>query len=357
MNTKAVFTISSKNYFAQGTTLLDSLFALYQNDIDYYYLIVDEDLTGLGDYNKSYNLVLAKDINIPNYYDLVFKYDVVEFNTAVKPFFMDWLIEKYQSVVYFDPDIFVYKSIDFIFDKLTNHNIVLTPHVINPDYRITEIEPNEIIFLKVGVFNLGFIAIARSEETKKFIDWFKSRTEQLCFNRVEAGLYVDQKWMDFVPCLFRSYYIITEKGYNVACWNLLERNYTLEETKDIVFYHFSSFDPQNDQIISKSNPQLYTLKNFPVFTEMFKQYGKILTENGHPHYRKIKYSYNHFNNDLKITQFHRNAFNRGEVKGDPFETKKFSYFYVKGNLLSRMKAYLKKNPLARKVKKRYVDPS
>jgi hypothetical protein len=341
MNTKAVFTISSKNYFAQGKTLLDSIFELHSDEIDYFYLIVDENLDGLDNFNPNFNLILAKDIDIPNFYSLAFKYNVIEFNTAVKPFFFDYLSKLYHKIVCFDPDILVYNRLDQIFKLLETNSILLTPHIINIDFRINKIDDGEYPFLQTGIFNLGFLGISMSEESKKFINWFKERTHKACFVERDRGLFVDQKWINFVPCLFNSYFIIRDKYYNVAYWNLNERNIEEDDVDSIVFYHYSSFDINDNETITRLNSIYFNLKNFPVFTKKINQYRELLNSNDYLKYRKIEYSYNKFFNHRNITPFHRKNCVQNMMELNPFELKTNSWFYLRGYLLFLGKKMLK----------------
>jgi len=353
MNNKVIFTISSKNYFGQGLTLLDSVYALYNNEIDYYYLIVDKNLDGIREYNPSFQLILVEEIGIPDFNDLTFKYDVVEFNTAVKPFFMDYMLKKYQKIIYLDPDIFLYKRIDYIFEILDKYSIVLTPHIVDTDFRVSQIEPSEYSFLQVGVFNLGFIAISNDQEAIKFVKWFETRNRYACFvNR--KGLFVDQKWINYVPCLFNNYYVLRDKEYNVAYWNISERAFTEEETKNIVFFHFSTADPKNDQIITKIDSHIYNLKNFPAYTKMVKDYCHMLNHNRFYEYRKMEYSYNRFNNGRPINKYHRIAYENGNDKtSNPFESKPTSLLYIKGSMINNLKKLSKKINIISKIKYRF----
>ncbi|HAM98938.1 MAG TPA: hypothetical protein DCQ26_10050 [Marinilabiliales bacterium] len=340
MNKNAVFTISSKNYFAQGISLLDSIFMQHKNDLDYYYLIVDENINEIEDYNLKFNLVLAKNIGIPDFYSLAFKYNVIEFNTAVKPFFFDYLFKDYEKVVYFDPDIFVYKSLDLIFKILDSNDILLTPHIINPDFRINLIEDGEYPFLQTGIFNLGFLGVKKSGESLKFVDWFKERTFNACFIDNKMGLFVDQKWINFVPCLFNSYFILKDKYYNVAYWNISERNFKESEINEIVFYHFSSFDIKDNDTITKLNSKFFNLSNFPLLADKVKLYRQILRSNGYLEYRNIDYSYSKFNNGSLITSYHRKIYKMKPIK-EPFNVSKTSVFYLHGYILFTIKQIVK----------------
>ena len=79
------------------------------------------------------------------------------------------------------------------------HGIVLTPHTTTPLPR-DELLPSEEMLLKAGIYNLGFIAVGR--RACPFLDCGAERLRRDCLVAVEDGVFVDQRWVDFVPALF-----------------------------------------------------------------------------------------------------------------------------------------------------------
>ena len=63
-----------------------------------------------------------EDMNIQNYLHLAFKYDIIEFSTSLKPYITLELLKKHNKVIFFDPDIFIYKSKLHYFRNLTSIN-------------------------------------------------------------------------------------------------------------------------------------------------------------------------------------------------------------------------------------------
>ena len=70
-------------------------------------------------------------IGIPDFRQMAFKYDVLELSCAVKPYCFQYLFREYgyDRVIYFDPDVFVYSSLDAVFSLLDDALLVLTPHL------------------------------------------------------------------------------------------------------------------------------------------------------------------------------------------------------------------------------------
>ena len=112
-NDTAVVTIASENYFAQVNTLLKSL-QITNPDWDRYFALADEPDQDLHEALKETKttLITPDVLDIPDLNDMKFRYDVMEFNTAIKPFVLLKLLKEYKRVVYLDPDICVYAKMD-----------------------------------------------------------------------------------------------------------------------------------------------------------------------------------------------------------------------------------------------------
>ena len=111
MKKTAVVTIASANYFAQVQILIDSL-AKTNPSWDRYFGVVDDvDDELIKACEGRCNIIEMTEIDIPNVNDMKFRYDIMELNTAIKPFVLLYLLKSYDRVVYMDPDICVYKEL------------------------------------------------------------------------------------------------------------------------------------------------------------------------------------------------------------------------------------------------------
>ena len=72
---------------------------------------------------------------------------------------------------------------------------------------------------------------------------------------MKRGLFTDQKWIDDVPSKFEGVFVINHPGYNVAYWNLMQREVKVIDgkitvnSKPMYFFHFSGFIPENIDIV------------------------------------------------------------------------------------------------------------
>ena len=83
----------------------------------------------------------------------------------------------------------------------------------------------------------------------EFADWWAERLHHFCYDRLDAGLFTDQKWMNHAPSFFDGVDILKEPRFNVATWNITTREMTGTapdrvkiDGKPLGFYHFTGFD-------------------------------------------------------------------------------------------------------------------
>ena len=116
----AICSIVSNNYFSQVLNLCKSIRKIYDKEIEIYVLIVDKKSDQV-DYSESdAHILFAHELGIENFLYYALKYNVIEFNTFLKPFLLEKLLDKHEKVVYLDPDIEIFDKLDIIYDSLEN---------------------------------------------------------------------------------------------------------------------------------------------------------------------------------------------------------------------------------------------
>lgn len=214
--------------------------------------------------------------------EMAFVYEVTELATALKPAFLARLLAEYEApVAYLDPDIVVYGSLDHAAELARRTPIVLTPHVLGPLPR-DGLRIRDEDLLLCGQFNLGFITVGPGAEP--FLDWWGERTRFHACNEPAAGMFTDQRWIDFVPALF-DHEVVRHPGWNVAYWNLHERPLHREADgtvtaagEPLVFLHLSGFSPDADHLLSRHTldaPRVL-LSEEPVLAELTAEYAERL---------------------------------------------------------------------------------
>lgn len=194
------------------------------------------------------HIVLAKDLGFPNFYQHVFKHNAVEACTSIKARLFLYLLNlypKHNKFIFLDGDTKIYGPFVELNEILNTHSIVVTPHILQPEASIDRVKSTELTLSKFGMYNLGFIAIRRSENANRFLNWWASRLEMFCYIDAEKQIFTDQRWIDYAPTFF-DVHILKHHGYNKAPWNLYHRQVLLSnDNKYIVndqylrFFHFS----------------------------------------------------------------------------------------------------------------------
>jgi hypothetical protein len=308
---RAACTICSLNYLPYARTLCDS-FLRFHPDCKFYVLLVDRLPADFERLSERFEIITVEELGITDFPSVAFKYDILELNTNVKPTFLRALLARgIDQLVYLDPDIFVYRALDSVFDALSERSIVLIPHILSP---IPDDGQSELSFLSSGVFNLGFVAVNKCEETDSFLSWWENRCLNLAFHEQREGLFVDQKWINLVPCFFNSVKILKNPGCNMAYWNLHERRlsqdggvWMVNQCTPLEFYHFSGISVDGGERISKYTDR-FNLNNRPDLRSIFEDYRAQLIDHGIRIFHSGKYAFETFDNGQYINRLTRSIF-------------------------------------------------
>lgn len=328
MNTTAIVTIVSNNYLHFARTLMQSV-ALHHPQADRYCVIVDRDPSHAHALGDEFQTLALDQLELPDGEDFLFQYNVLELNTAVKPWALEHLVRKgYQHVLYIDPDIELYRPLTDVFEPLqTGADIVLTPHLLAP--MTDSLTPGELDIRRSGTYNLGFCAVRSSPNTLAMLKWWQGKLHHHCIIAVERGIFVDQSWMDLVPGLFAHVSVLRHPGYNVAYWNIAQRpilteaGCTLVAGEPLAFFHYSGLNPFTPHSISRHQNR-FTLDNVsPALASLINDYARRVVANGIEHYRSLAYSFGSFDDGTPITDAQRSRYRNQEelrqlVRSKPF---------------------------------------
>jgi hypothetical protein len=256
----AIFTICSNNYLPAARVLLQSAHA-HHSDADLFLCLVDRKLVQDDLYDPSWTVIQADQLSIRDFTEISFRYDIMELNTAVKPFMFQRLLTElqYDAVIYFDPDIEVFRPLDSVLQPLADGaSFVLTPHLLAPAEAAGD--PNDFTIMRAGAYNLGFVAVGRNPESARLLAWWARRVRFHCIDAQDRGVFVDQKFFDLIPGFAPGAHIAHDVTLNVAYWNVAQRELSGPEggwrvnDKPLTFFHFSGFNPRNPARLSKHAP-------------------------------------------------------------------------------------------------------
>jgi len=323
----AIFTICSNNYLPAARAFLTSA-RRHHPEADLFVCLADRRIDVPGLYDPDWTVVEAEDLRIPDFDDFSFRYDIMEFNTALKPFMFRHLFDerRYDAALYFDPDIEIFRPLDGVVARLSDGaSFVLTPHLCAPSEGATE--PNDFTIMRAGIYNLGFLGVGRCAESERIVDWWARRLRFDCISAQDKGIFVDQKFMDLVPGFASHAYISHDVTLNVAYWNLRQRplewngeSWTVGGEK-LTFFHYSGFDPRSPARLSKYDPGMDDAMPEPL-RRLVAGYAERLLANGPGTISGSTYAYGRFASGTIIHPLIRIMFREWHKiwPQNPFET-------------------------------------
>ena len=273
MYKNVVFTVCSVNYLAKAVVMMESI----TDNVDRVIFLADKKRV-LNNNIGNIKIIFTEDLGIDRYYELAFKYNIIEFNTSVKPYIAMSLLQDYHKVIYLDPDIYVFSSLEAVLGELEDCSFLMTPHSFTSLDSLQR--PSDADLLKFGIYNLGFFACSKDDRSVKILSWWHEKLLDECFYEPGLGLGVDQKIAELIPVFFDGVKISRNRGLNVAFWNLHERviskegkDYYINGTENLVFAHFSSY--VNPKIVASKQTR-FVEGDRGDFLELLQMYQKKL---------------------------------------------------------------------------------
>ena len=242
MNKNCVCTIASTNFLSRAMSTLLSM-KKYKKDVDFY--ILNAPATGQKNVSGQLENIKVLDKNFIKEYELIDlnnNYHNDNTRWATKPFLIKKLLKKYDKVIYVEPDDYFVSDWNFLLEDIDG--LLLTRHwrPASASYK------NFSVNFTHGFFNAGFIGA--SKKSLDAINWWADCCYWKCEESPGIGLYVDQRYLDFIHLNFDNVKACKHKGCNLASWNDTELRKTFLGDKVIVtdvdnnvfesvFFHFS----------------------------------------------------------------------------------------------------------------------
>jgi len=148
-------------------------------------------------------------------------------------------------------------------------DIVATPHITKP-MPLDGARPTTMQIHMTGQLNSDFVLYRNKPRTIAFLEWMAAAMEVKCSDDISSGHFFDQVYLSYAP-YFTNCYILKKPGFNVAYWNLQERELFRDldgkwrvaaDQQQLVCFQFSGFDPDKWWQLSKYNkrPSVQTLE-------------------------------------------------------------------------------------------------
>lgn len=265
-----VCTVCATNHLPKAVCLINSLRDTQQPHRSVLCLIErGRSAVSRIDLHPSVTVVLASELGIPNFDVFMFRHRLYEACGAIKAQLLLWAMQRFpdeERFIYLDSDTYAYSAFDEMEPVLSNAEVLLTPHHVDDEEFLDGIRDHMIRTLLCGIFNSGFVAVRRTCGSLRFLKWWNSKLQLLCYTDPANGLYNEQRWLDLAISFF-DVTVFREPGYNVANWNVAKRVLTRANSpglyliagKPLRFFHFSMVDTGRDlryfrKYLDASNP-------------------------------------------------------------------------------------------------------
>jgi lipopolysaccharide biosynthesis glycosyltransferase len=274
MSTKAICLQSSKNYFFQAKHAIESA---KKHNPDYKIVLLSDGIeSDLVDIHVS-----IEDLEI-NRHEINPTTNNFTWLVSGRPAIVRYVLQElnFDSCIFIDGDTYTFNSYEKIQDTLNNGaSIVVTPHILQPIPNDGHAPPiND--FCLMGNYNSG--VFASSKKGIKFVTWWEQQTKLYPYMYKQNGIAAEQGWLRFAGDFDDDTKIFRNVGYNVAYWNIAQRN--LNKKNNIYFcgdekltiMHFSGLKKETPPENLSVYQNRYKLKKDSVIYDLFSDYKKLV---------------------------------------------------------------------------------
>lgn len=228
------------------------------------------------------------------------RYSVTEFATSLKAdIFLHLFRQGCDYVIFLDPDIELFMDLSWVAEAMAGRSILLTPHVLStapylPGYKGPQPDKKLALFLRVGFFNTGFLAIKNDAVGNEFLALLREVLKDQALN---AYCY-DQSWIGMLAGFFpANVAVTTDPGINVAYWNAHERVLTqtagggyLVNGSPLKFVHYSKIEAFFPGSVA-DGPHHQLLAENPAYVPLFIAYRQQLEDFDFSRQRQFPYRF------------------------------------------------------------------
>lgn len=324
----AFCTIASANYLARVQVLEKSL-VKYHSIAELHILLCEsQDVCEKIAVKSSRKFFSPADVGCDKWQQMAFYYDITEYNSALKPFLLETLLQQgYEAVIYFDPNIEIYGNLGELSNLLATYHAVLTPHVCKPIPDDNK-HPSMDAYIRTGQFNLGFIGMSACPEVFTLLHWWQNVLVEKCLFSNDPTFFVDQFWAAAIPSLLEKTYILRDPAYNMAYWNIFQRKLEndgdkwITDSGELRFFHFSGLNDQNLTKVSNHQDRVSAPVGSALYRLLYEYFEKIKKQEWSV-FSNYQYSFGFYYDGEPITNDERKTYlsmssKEREDIGNPF---------------------------------------
>ena len=230
-----------------------------------------------------------------------------------------------------DCDTAVFSRLTEMIDLLETHDLVLVPHMLTPPPRPERfwIHPTRADTFHAGLINAGAFAVRLAQCSDFLMFWEEANLAPGAFYD-GAGSQTDQQHLNWALVTVAGACVLRETRYNVAYWNLHERDLRLASTKGadtqfevdgkpLGFFHFSGYDV-HDRLRISSHDGRHSVYNFPAVAEILNWYSDEVLASPTASLLHEPYRFDRLSNGLPLNRFVRQILKKYEAYIPKFES-------------------------------------
>lgn len=240
-------TLYDKNYMSRGIVLYESL-KKHCQDFTMYVLAMDDVVASYLPFLGYDNLKIITVADIKEMYPVLARLEKErtrgEFSWTLSSFSIQYALRKFNldSCIYVDADTCFYNNPELLLKECGEKSVLITEHNYTPEYDQSATS---------GKFCVQFMYFKNNSDGNKVLEYWRSKCEEWCYNRMENGKFGDQKYLDDWESRFEEIvYNCRNIGCGVAPWNIQKYDVSVEDgtyfvtervtkiKKPVVFFHY-----------------------------------------------------------------------------------------------------------------------
>ena len=318
---RALALIATRN-FLPFARLAASSFLAHHPEFHAFLLLVDGEPRDRAVFAEG-RVVLLSEVGLDRVGWYAAKFTAAEFANALKPVFLRYLSGIAENAVYLDSDIAVFSRLDEMIDQLDACDLVLIPHVLTPPPRPEQYwtRPSRSDLFNSGLVNAGCFAI-RLAKCREFLAFWEDANLGPGAFYEPAGYQTDQQHLNWALVSMPGARLLRETRYNLAYWNLHERDFraetapsgALEYTVDgqpLGFFHFSGYDIGERLRLSRYDGR-HSVYNMPAVAAILDWYSTQILASPAAGLRHEPYRFDRLANGFELNRFVRELLKKYE---------------------------------------------
>ena len=287
-------TVAAKAEWALVRVLAAS-FRKYHPEIPFFVLLADETGPWLDPDSEPFEVVTLDNVLDPTIWqNRRNRMNRMEFTYSLTADVLLFLLDRgFDRVAFIKQESLLLARIDHVIRQLESCSILLTPHLPRA-LEGHDAFDREANILQSGMYNVGFLGLSDSSETRRFLAWWSDRCDEYCYRDVPDGGHFEQRWLDLVPGLFDNVNFIRDDGFNLAHWNFPEAlpiQRTGEYWRTVrgafcTFVRFSGFEfdaPDHTSMYRRSQ----STETLSDAKQIFEKYREALEDADHRYWRRL----------------------------------------------------------------------